>query len=796
MRAAERTWALVVGIDEYDDPKIPRLHGAGADAVAVVGWLRALGVPDGQMLVHAAPAAHSRPAVEALGLPVRGCTEPEIWASVYALQRKSGERLFVFLCGHGLYEPGSGRLFLTKEAGTFGAWTNLGIDAYSKLFRTMNFRRQFLVMDGCLNYPYSPTLRSTIVAAMHAGVVPAPPRPETTLVGCFAAAQGEKALEVNGRGLFLSQLLPVIDPEGPHALATYIDDTEGVRVVDLRLAVNDVVLPQVSLIAHRQGRRQTASCEVTGAGASWPAIPVYDIPAHSTARVRVVIDPGGAVSDVRQIRLESTDTVWRRFVPAPPATAVSVPIESVLPVGTPLLAHCVLRPAAPWTGTASQTVVVDRDLDLLFKLQPPPAAASSVGMETEVNTVDAGGSVIDGMTPEAYTAVDEALSGATAWINVARHETGPVLSAAPGHRVLLAEKTAEIADAISRGTSADVHAAVARRTAGDVPCGLMLVPPRGGAVRLAGALMDERVLTVEGQHFTLSEVATDPIVPAGPGVVAVRLTLPWGAWSSSVRVADGVTQRLRLPASVGVPPLRVGVLAGPDRPWREPGSVVLLARSKVTVEVFDGLRGPSLGVLADRGRGVQGRDAQLPAWSAIAIVGGRKPLAFPLHRHGGVAIARAGLVRAEPLSDIPRPEWDLLVSSGRLEALTADEAVGLTNDKWFDVVLGLAGAYACFAHGHRDYLEVVLENLRNLDDTLPDVAILAATLDRQAGRIDPATAHRLKAVGAARAVPVFRWGIPLAGLAARHYGLPEYADTLADVEARLYAGSVWTAWRP
>ena len=96
----------------------------------------------------------------------------------------------------------------------------MGIDAYSQYFRSMNFSRQFLIMDGCLNYPYSPLARSKISAAMHGSVVLPMPRPETTLVGCFAASQGEKALEIDGRGLFLSRLLGVLDPHRPDRLAT------------------------------------------------------------------------------------------------------------------------------------------------------------------------------------------------------------------------------------------------------------------------------------------------------------------------------------------------------------------------------------------------------------------------------------------------------------------------------------------------------------------------------------------------------------------------------------------------
>src|SRR5262249_13001077 len=146
---AATTWALAVGIAQYDNPNaVPPLRGAVTDAIAAVGWLRGLGVPDDHILLRAAPSAESRPALDGLGLAWDGATEPKIWTAAARLSQVSaaeGTRLFVFLSGHGLYEPDSGRIFLTQEAGaTPLAYENLGIDEYVKLFRWMSFRRQFL----------------------------------------------------------------------------------------------------------------------------------------------------------------------------------------------------------------------------------------------------------------------------------------------------------------------------------------------------------------------------------------------------------------------------------------------------------------------------------------------------------------------------------------------------------------------------------------------------------------------------------------------------------------------------
>src|SRR5260370_39192273 len=99
-----------------------------------------------------------------------------------------GTRLFVFLAGHGLYEPTSRRLFLTQEF-TPDTPTNMGMDLYIERFRSMaSFDRQFLFLDGCQNLPYSQSERQKIAASMYGGRTGFAPRPQCTLIACYAAA--------------------------------------------------------------------------------------------------------------------------------------------------------------------------------------------------------------------------------------------------------------------------------------------------------------------------------------------------------------------------------------------------------------------------------------------------------------------------------------------------------------------------------------------------------------------------------------------------------------------------------
>ena len=174
-------------------------------------WLLALGVPAEQILLHASPTEASEQPLKDLLTEMQrpsylAATEPAIWASVDQLRNGSGSRLFVFLAGHGLYDPETRRMFLTQEAGVAGAWVNLGLDEYLELFLSMDYPTQFVFLDGCQNYPYADSTRPTVKAAMHAGVTGYTARPGNRLAVCYAASQDQRAAEIEGRGAFLRRL--------------------------------------------------------------------------------------------------------------------------------------------------------------------------------------------------------------------------------------------------------------------------------------------------------------------------------------------------------------------------------------------------------------------------------------------------------------------------------------------------------------------------------------------------------------------------------------------------------------
>jgi hypothetical protein len=347
MHEAATTHALVVGIDEYQDPWFGRLHGAVPDAIAAVAWLRRLGVPDGQIRLHAAPSAANRPALEALELPWQPATLPKIWSSIHQLgETNGGTRLFVFLSGHGYYEPESGRLFLTEEARIDGAWPNLGMESYLELFRSYAFPRVFVFLDGCQNYSQALSARPKL-RAQDPPVAGFNAREGNLLAAGFAAAQGQLAVEADGRGLFLRHLLGKLDPDSLWPDAVDLDFETGGRTVDLNALFYDYVLPKVEDESKRKNVRQTPELLSL---ASWPskARPVFALAKAAAAPLSIEVSPAEAIPSVRFLQIWAKDDL--RWVLKKPRLdePLAPPVKAWLPLGTETVVQCRLRPGEGW----------------------------------------------------------------------------------------------------------------------------------------------------------------------------------------------------------------------------------------------------------------------------------------------------------------------------------------------------------------------------------------------------------------------------------------------------------------
>ncbi len=796
MNEAKTTWALVVGIDEYDSPKLGRLKGAVADAVAAVAWLRSLGVPDQQILLHAAPSEASKPPLDALGLAYGTAREPEIWDSIAKLlDVTGGTRLFVFFSGHGLYEAASGRLFLTQEAGMAKAWPNLGMDAYGELFRSMAFARQFLFLDGCQNYPYPETERPRIVAAMHTGVAVPTPRIDTSLVACYAAGQGQRALEIDGRGLFLRHLLGGLALQSPCSAAIDLDFATGARTLDLR-ELFDVCRQRVTREASQQTppRQQNPDIAPSGGRSSDRLLPIVRLPDLPTAELRVEVSPAAAASDLQRLRIFADEPPqWdlNRPTAAFPDESIGLPLVSRLPLGIQATARLVVRPQAPWTlADDTRSFAVDADRTLTFT-----------------------------MTERAV------LPGATRGATRGAFETGVDDADEGDDGGLSARRTYALDDDWpKRGYPVEV----------DEPSGrpnLRLLLPPGGADALAGWLADLPVVWIgppaeaplapswcgAAGRLTLKDLERFGGRQVEPGPIRVQIDLPWGSWSRTVAAPAAGEVAVELPEVIGEPPLRV-VLR--EQAWPQPGASAFGAKppgfeilglgnaapvarlsaglddaAAGGAEMLSGLAGPEVWAL----RFEAGR-----APFAVATLGGGLPASFPIVAHRALAVDRSrGGLRVEPLSDLARPAWDLLVAKGRLDALSAEDARELTRGKWQDWLLGLAGAYAIWANPAGQaagYAAEVLANLGQIADlaVVPDLDLLRLAL---AGDDRDAQAQRFEALrrwAEAGAVPVFRWGVPLAlrllAPAADREPFAGWRKALARIERTLSPISTWTAW--
>jgi hypothetical protein len=870
MNEGTTTWALVVGIDEYDKQDLRRLQGAAADAVSAVGWLRKLGVPNEQMFLHVAPTMATRKPLQELGMEYADATKPAIVRSITKLRKvKGGTRLFVFLSGHGLYEPTGRRVFLTQESGVDDQWVNLGIDAYCDLFLATGFRRQFLIMDGCLNYPYATNARTQIPAEGFPGVAGITPDPANALVACFSAAQDQRAAELDGRGAFMHPLLKALDPENPWPDAIDLDFSTGVRTVDIEKLVRKYVAPVVERAVYDKAKLiQTPRVEPLGTAQGSQSPPIYRLPDVTTSKVDVTIEPAQAVPSVQTIWLSvQRRPFWSLSLPKPPANAIEVPVVSRLPKGLLARVVCEVDPTAAWDIVEAQLdFPTDQDRTCRIHLSPlaveqevaPSGAASPPDDGTErpawtgpgdgepsgpsptpitevfgVHTVSRDGYVVPEVDP-LYPQVADSLGideppewgevEVASGVRMTRHETGPEFQVQKGARRQAGELVREWAAAVLNAAPPEFGVlTVVRGAQLNEPPNLRLALPDGGAAALAGALADHELVWVgrpdqydrredAGWRLSLRRLESTPTLRVDPGPVQVEVQLPWGSWTRT-ELAPAIGElTVELPTSIGTPPLRVRLQRQLGRP-PELGAAEVIGTSgeRPTGHLRAGLFG-------EEGPALEPMPAQQATWALaaapgalpsgqrtpghlLAVLAGSPTVVFPLHPLRSLAADLAGgAVRIEPLSGTATPEWDLLVTTGQIDALPLQAARNLAGEKWEDELLGLAGTYALWAAGDWAGVDTAIGNLGVLPSVGPDLDLLTVAAGRRVGSNPAAEAasERMQRRMRRGEVPLFRWGI---GLALDLLDTPgtsppqrRWREALELVHRNLSPISVWTAW--
>jgi hypothetical protein len=829
------TWALLVGIDEYADPQITRLKGAVKDVIAAVRWLRRIGVPDQQVFLHAHPSPEAVSELDGLGMAYAQATEPAIALSISELRAATGSRLFIFLCGHGLFEPSTGRLFLTHEANEKTGMTNLGIDAYVRTFLSMDYSRQFLFMDGCQNYPYSTGVRPTIEARRPPWTGD-DPNPENGLVACFAATIGELATEVDGRGLFTSHLLQCMDLNEPWEDAVEFDFETGERTFDVRKAMDYYIRGTVSSQAALKGVTQNPNWQPYFKG-SEPGFSTYGLGSAGSHSLTIEVEPSAVTPAINAIKLSLRSKRWYQRLPLP-GSRLQIPIHKRLPDSLHAVIDCAVDPKAPWDAIKkTQEFEVDGDKRVLLAFIPrdlvPEAFPSPPDEDViTVDVLDADGNQAYEITDEDYKSVSREM-GISSYsggrraiadgVEIESHESGPNFYVRRQNIAIGQDLAYQWAEGLGRSL-ADRDATLGIQTTirGDEP---LAVPenvefrfPPGGPRAIAGFLWQAPSVVVEDPSTlpttpawrspnasSLASLASDPRGSLEPGPWRVRLDLPWGSWTSIVYAPTTGVARVNLPRRIGLPPLRNRV----DRAEITPGSrriVGIGGRARVGVI--------QTGLFAERVEALKPARRRSARWALsvnrvvgvsatrIVTLGTRKQVRFPMPE--GIPIAvdlSAENPKVEPLSSVKTPFWDVLVSSGRLEAVTPQEVNSLVLEKWTDPVLGLVGAYALFAARRWRYLEIVTGNLAGLmgsiDVTL--LSLLAKTKGRGPSTQMVSDVHALYRAAELGDVPYFRWGVRLAidVLSSAPVEGPwnRWRNELARIEHGLSPFSIWTVWR-
>lgn len=832
MKDADTTWALVVAIDVYDN--VTPLKGPVRDAIAVVGWLRQLGVADDRILLHASPCTESVDPLKELKLTSHGCTQPEIWASLATLLQHDGARLFVFLLGHGYFLFDGGCVFLTKEANTLAA-VNYGIEWLADLLRARNYRRQFILMDGCLNYAYNASQRPTIEPGGYAGVNVGPAQAGVSQWFGYAASQGETAAEPNGRGIFTETLLATLDLTAPDPSCTTIDDITGNYELDLNRAIADVVSPAVSqrIPTQRPGIRRLD----TGPGTS-RAVVATIIPSQTVA-LRTIVDPAAAAVDVDYLTLTSQRFQWNRKLPDPEGSALTLPSTSVLPNGMKIVGWCEMKPHSDWSDPDVVKVTTGSGVDVVFTLEKDRSDQA-----VKVTTVGADDAAVPAMNADAVNAATSVIAdtGALDDLWLAPSRTGATVYATVGEEDQLGAVSQRIAAAIDRNTPDSVHTTVElQRLPFDEPKwhGWMLdvdLSPEKARI-LGGFMADHEVVRIGEASMSLLNLARlRRVAIDGLGPVRVELDLPWGRWTTIVEPPDDTTGApspiLTFPNFVGLPPVRNALPADIARA-RPKGirlifdSFALAARTNEPIQLYVGggklarrlLRGdddtPGWKPLSARDdaatpagpRLFSGDELRKIAWPVgkLNVKSNESPLYFPMY-WPRLAFDDQIALRIEPLSATISPLWDLLVSAGRLDALDTSNTPELTR-KTTPPLLRIAGMYGSYVNGFDELLADLLRGFPlagptdEMGSELPDLVILRHAYamrfaDRISGDIVAEFIDRaqLKAFAADARVPVFKWGLDIGRAVARHFDVPALGRKLQRVEDRLLTASTWTLW--
>jgi len=582
--------ALIVGIDQYDDPLIPGLSGNVYGAKLAVHWLVGIGVPTSRIRLHLSPSAD---AADFAGITARPARLDEILQSLGGLSGEHGDQLFVFLCGHGLDVPGGGGgpVLLAQDYGSLvpNSRKNLRLQGLVEWAVRWPFSRQFLFYDACQSASAS-VGRVSLVEPQDPTVLAAlPVQFSGALLECSSASPGQTAWAGTGKGVLVRHVLHAIEAATSSSLpddaqeqdSILFDWTSGRRELDLRRLFNDIVAPAITQEAGAAGNIQNPRCVAHGLAQQTPTSPIVSLPDLPCTNLIVQFQPPPAFAAVRQVRMSIQTPARALYLPAP-GTSVAARSQWIAPVSADVTVTCKIDPATGWSApVAPQRVsLASTPVVVTFDLGPDPAKAALAPFDfhapTPMDQFNIRTTWQDGRVAGDLSGRYDGIAAAhglsvvpPAGITFGHHEYGPDIGFDVRRPEL--EKTAgdlsqAWLSAIRRTVSPSGMTAILFPP-GQTPDGkvanVLFEIPSGGAAALAGFLGASQILTVTAGDvdeplFTrsLSEIEQHPREWIEPGPYRVRIDLPWGTWSRRIIVGDDDVVTCVLTTTIGSSPLR------------------------------------------------------------------------------------------------------------------------------------------------------------------------------------------------------------------------------------------------
>jgi predicted ATPase/Tfp pilus assembly protein PilF len=211
----ERTYALVVGIEQYRAGRAWELDGPARDARRFVDWLSRRGVPAGNIALFLSPLEANQALLQGPGPAAQPAVEHLVSGAIHdVLRPQPGEVLFLFWSGHGILTPeGSRRLFYADATQTNKR--NLDLNSLLATLRSdyfAGFPQQICIVNACANYVEDRMTVSLPGETFPRGL------PETGRAQFvfLAAKAGERAKNVTARqaGLFSDAVLEELEQAG------------------------------------------------------------------------------------------------------------------------------------------------------------------------------------------------------------------------------------------------------------------------------------------------------------------------------------------------------------------------------------------------------------------------------------------------------------------------------------------------------------------------------------------------------------------------------------------------------